>query len=274
MNNQLKMYGNYHGYYKRRNNVLDRIQDFDRDWFEGKICLDIGCNDGSLTSLIAEKFNPEVIIGMDLDKSLIESAEALIKRSKYKVRNESKQLIKPVIFKPRVLLLNLTGDDIPRKPLKDSDTIPDKKDTVDFDSKSPLYPYNIRFVQKDIMNFSEELDSSDHYHAILCLSVTKWIHLVHGDEGLLKFFKIMYSLTKNKGIVILEYQTWKSYLKRKRTSTTTEDNFNNITIKPTMFEDILTTTIGFKILKRMNYEDPNFLEASFHRPILILIRED
>lgn len=39
-----------------------------------KRCLDIGCNDGSLTIMLAIKYFPENIVGIDIDYSLINKA--------------------------------------------------------------------------------------------------------------------------------------------------------------------------------------------------------
>ena len=49
-------------------------------------------------------------------------------------------------------------------------------------------------------------------------SVTKWIHLNWGDEGIKKFFQIVADYLKPSGFFILEPQQWRSY-KKKRTLT-------------------------------------------------------
>lgn len=70
-------YGNYNRYYGYRNPNLsedDRIEYLKREWFEGKDCLDIGCNVGHLTLYIARHFNPKFLTGSDIDNSLIKSA--------------------------------------------------------------------------------------------------------------------------------------------------------------------------------------------------------
>lgn len=49
-------------------------------------------------------------------------------------------------------------------------------------------------------------------------SITKWIHLNHGDAGLLAFFKRIFdSLKLDSGAkLVLEPQHWDSYAKAKR----------------------------------------------------------
>lgn len=70
-------YGNYSRYYGYRNPNMsddDRIEYLKKEWFEGKDCLDIGCNVGHLTLYIARHFSPDFMTGTDIDDSLIRSA--------------------------------------------------------------------------------------------------------------------------------------------------------------------------------------------------------
>ncbi|ORY27815.1 hypothetical protein LY90DRAFT_513293, partial [Neocallimastix californiae] len=66
LKNNKFIYGNYEHYYGYRNKssipIDPRIELFEEEWFKNKICLDVGCNSGFLTTSI------------DIDKDLRESA--------------------------------------------------------------------------------------------------------------------------------------------------------------------------------------------------------
>jgi hypothetical protein len=69
------IYGNYSGYYGYRSPSVEdaRLKMLSRSMFEGKRCLDIGCNAGELTAAIAHRYAPQHILGVDIDGSLVRS---------------------------------------------------------------------------------------------------------------------------------------------------------------------------------------------------------
>ncbi|KAF2894404.1 hypothetical protein ILUMI_11770 [Ignelater luminosus] len=76
---------------------------------------------------------------------------------------------------------------------------------------------NIKFICLDFMDsknrdalISEYLASHgvNKFSAIFCFSLTMWIHLNHGDSGLLSFLQQICTLSE---MVIIEPQPWKCY---------------------------------------------------------------
>ncbi len=51
-----------------------RLEKFRLEWLKDKRILDIGCGDGITDLLIAVKFQPRLIIGVDIDHRMIKSA--------------------------------------------------------------------------------------------------------------------------------------------------------------------------------------------------------
>lgn len=47
-------------------------------------------------------------------------------------------------------------------------------------------------------------------------SISKWIHLNGGDEGLLEFFRRVSNVLRHGGKFVLEPQEWDTYAKAKR----------------------------------------------------------
>ena len=66
----------------------------------------------------------------------------------------------------------------------------------------------------------EDFASSEHtpqsLDTIMCLSMTKWVHLNQGDEGLKRLFVKVKDALVPGGCFILEPQPWKSYKQARR----------------------------------------------------------
>ena len=57
-----------------------RGQVLERNWFAGKRCLDVGCNEGLVTLAVATKFGSAAMLGLDIDADLVQRACASLSR--------------------------------------------------------------------------------------------------------------------------------------------------------------------------------------------------
>lgn len=69
------------------------------------------------------------------------------------------------------------------------------------------------YVPKDETSLSKDVEQ---YDLILCLSMTKWIHLNYGDNGIKLTFKRLFNQLRPGGKLILEAHNWSSYKKKKK----------------------------------------------------------
>lgn len=78
---------------------------------------------------------------------------------------------------------------------------------------------NVYFTCED---FAISQHASQSLDNIMCLSVTKWVHLNQGDEGLKRLFaKVAHALAPG-GWFVLEPQPWRSYKQARRKQVSTK----------------------------------------------------
>lgn len=128
------------------------------------------------------------------------------------------------------------------------------------------FPYNVTFRTADWVNH-EIPEDADGYDVVLALSISKWIHLNDGDEGLLRFFRRVHSVLKSGGVFVLEPQEWDTYAKAKRMDAKLKDNAKDLKLRPEDFERILRD-IGFGPTQHLGKVG----EGGFRRPIDVYVR--
>lgn len=255
---EVALFGNYKNYYGYRiSQELEedpRVKVFKKEWFQGKDCLDIGCNSGLITINIAKKFCCRSILGVDIDTDRIEEAYWNLRR-----------------------IVRANTGKLPAKAsrLKDANAVEVSEQCVTEslaqkgEDCEGLSSYNLServCFQRE--NFVQSRISDDkRYHTIMCLSVTKWIHLNWGDEGLINLFTKIWRLLQPGGMLILEPQPWSSYSKNHKVSEAARKNYNTIEIFPESFQDILLDKIGFRLVEDISC-NLSGSKSGFQRPIL------
>ncbi|KAL6584575.1 hypothetical protein OROMI_003864 [Orobanche minor] len=216
---EVAIFGNYENYYGYRvGQDLDedpRLRMMKRELFEGKDCLDIGCNSGLITIAIAKKFGCRSILGVDIDRARIKDAyRTLRKVIRTSMRTETSKIDKSEDVELANGLENNTTETL----------IDEKGDDSGYPAEGDL----LKVVSFQKGNFVQN-----------CLSVAKWIHLNWGDDGVITLFWRVWKLLQPGGVFILEPQPWSSYYNNRKVSQTAATNYKNIQICPEDFQDIL-----------------------------------
>ncbi|XP_067007500.2 7SK snRNA methylphosphate capping enzyme isoform X1 [Anabrus simplex] len=258
-------YGNYSRYYGYRNpahEVDPRLKCFAerREIFHNKDVLDIGCNIGHITLTIARDFNAKSVVGVDIDRSLIDIARKNVKHY-VKCAQPSSSDQGPSSSKSFPISMSVLYGEINFGNLNGSS------------SQRTSFPDNVSFVQGNYVLETDDLLSTERaqFDVILCLSLTKWIHLNWGDMGLKRAFKRMYVQLRLGGKLILEVQPLESYKRKKTLTETIYRNFNSMEFMPEQFiHYLLSSEVGFTDCETIG--TPRHKSKGFQRPIHILTK--
>ncbi|KAH8319579.1 hypothetical protein KR074_001209 [Drosophila pseudoananassae] len=137
------------------------------------------------------------------------------------------------------------------------------------------FPANVFFRHTNYVLKDESLMANDsqQYDLILCLSVTKWIHLNFGDAGLKTAFKRMFNQLRPGGKLILEAQNWASYKKKKNLTPEIYNNYKQIEFFPNKFHEyLLSSEVGFSHSYTLGV--PRHMNKGFCRPIQLYAKGD
>ncbi|XP_066065213.1 7SK snRNA methylphosphate capping enzyme [Chamaea fasciata] len=256
-------YGNYCKYYGYRNPDVEdaRLRALRPEWFAGKEVLDVGCNVGHLTLSIAKRWAPARVVGLDIDGRLIRSARQNIRH----------YLSEGLGAAPeggeggggggkRGFPAALCAS---RGPIAAPQLPPDGPGAAEF-------PHNVVFVTGNYVPEREEAVGAQRpeFDVVLLLSLTKWVQLNWGDEGLKRLFRRAFRHLRPGGLLLLEPQPWESYRKRKGLTETTYRNYQRIRLRPEQFPAYLTSPeVGFERCELLG--TPQHSSKGFQRPIYL-----
>lgn len=155
------------------------------------------------------------------------------------------------------------------------------------------FPDNLKFSHADwvVEDLSDDRKGYDLILAcvghrrvladLASLSVSKWIHLNHGDKGLRDWFARIFECLRPRGRFVLEPQPWSSYTKAKRMADDLRESYDALVVRPDDFERILLDEIGFEKMELIGEigeggappEHPTRLMcAGFKRPLQVYVK--
>ncbi|CAH9141069.1 unnamed protein product [Cuscuta epithymum] len=258
---EVAIFGNYRNYYGYRTGHEDdpRLKAMKKEWFEGKNCLDIGCNTGAVTVAIAQKFCCQSILGIDIDIARVGDAYWHLKKT---ARATTQKLSRETSKFEDSNKLNVSVGN----PVESSndDRVRDSSEESLVSGGRNLF----EVVSFEKANFVGSWYPPERmsYDTIICLSVSKWVHLNWGDEGLISLFAKAWKILKPGGLFILEPQPWSSYYNNRQVSEASRANYHNIKILPEDFQDILLDKIGFRFVEDITSCAAG-RKSGFERPI-------
>ncbi|XP_043088540.1 7SK snRNA methylphosphate capping enzyme [Puntigrus tetrazona] len=247
---QYGSYSRYYGYRTPSPSADPRLAVFKPEWFRGKKVLDVGCSTGHVTLAVAGHWSPERVLGVDIDGELVRIARQNLR---YFLSELSGLSGGPpgegseVGGQTGLASLMEQGQGLRRFPVSFTRCRGPIAAPPIMPHTPGLFPGNVCFLKGNYVPDSDEavMSQSAEYDVILCLSLTKWVHLNHGDAGIQRLFQRIYRHLLPGGVLILEPQPWSSYSRRKRLTEVMYRNYRSIRLKPDQFSSFLTAEVGF-----------------------------
>lgn len=136
-----------------------------------------------------------------------------------------------------------------------------------------IFPNNILFVEHNYVLARDELveKQSACFDTIICLSVTKWIHLNYRDEGLRRFLRRIHRHLVPGGLLVLEAQPFDNYYRKKKLSDRLRSNYYSIQFKPEQIDEfLLSNEVGFREILFSTLTEHEC--AGFKRPLKVFLK--
>jgi len=122
------------------------------------------------------------------------------------------------------------------------------------------------FMQEGWLEALSEREGQGKFEVVLLFSVTKWLHLHHGDEGMMRLFKSLYSFLPQGGVVVIEPQERENYARAVKKNKDLREVYKTIQFWPPF--EVEMSSVGFKLQQRQER-----VEGGFSRPLLVWRKE-
>ena len=237
--------------------------------------LDVGCGAGYTSILIAERYAPRSVLGIDIDRVLVSQARTrIMERATMLLAGEAaeRNLSDSVALETAAsvssgasvtlplpesiplsvrLIQGVTAAELSthaQAPL----AAPPAGDSRAIDDVTAAPPGGTRFLgalarvsfaRGDFLGIETGgvAPPTGSYDVVLCLGVTKWVALNYGDEGILRLFGRLRDALRPGGRLVLEAQRWSSYKKRSSMTPHVARTFAGIRLRPANY---VTTLLG------------------------------
>lgn len=227
--------------------------------------LDVGCNDGRLTIALANAKAMRQMVGIDIDGKLVSCARKNL--STVTTQFMKQRPHKEVPLSCRVVQrypkdMNKVAEDV-REHIRKETALPDasEEQKVEEEEKAVSkayteynhaksayrFPFNITFRCEDFASSTpaRTANEAETYDVIMCLSVTKWVHLTGGDNKLKRLFRRISDCLKPGGLLLLEPQPIKSYKRAIRNGLASKDHDKQRRLQPVNFTSYLVKHYDF-----------------------------
>lgn len=279
-NKTIYAYGNYDQYYGQRHNryaseprMEALLRNRGPEFFSHSAVLDMGCGEGFIP-LLAASLGASRVVGVDIDAVLISKALKHLRRLKTERCETLPRAPKDAIADSRFPSSFVSSRGITpfaRKPLAPGTAtaeaeMPSAESSA---GSNPRFPYNVEFRTENVLVSEIEERRCQPFDVVMCLKLTKWVHLHWGDDGIKVLLHRCFRLLRPGGWLVLEAQAWPSYCSKKHLTPHARQNYNLIQFRPQEFNTYLVDVVGFEDPPSVVDGDP---KDPLKRPLLVFRR--
>ena len=264
-----------------------RLSGASASWFTGAAVLDVGCGAGYTSLAVAERWGVASVMGVDVDAALVAAArrnqldrrrelhmEAAISSSA-----STSAATAPLPWVPLSLRVvqrmpacvlgagaaaassgaasacepqgaeasSGSAAALAQEPASAGASRAHEIGAASLAAPSPLD--KVAFRHEDCVGDTTLGHAPGSYGVVLCLAVTKWVHINYGDRGLLTLFRRLHSYLQPGGRLLLGAQPWASYRGTSRVSADLRTAYEAIRLRPEGFAEFLLARVGFRALE-------------------------